>query len=466
MRVVGFTYNSVEVANSVFIMLYLRLLGVYVYERQIDMVSERPYLLSFGGENLSGVDARKRIEAELYLIGSLADAERMKEKQPGDEVQSIAIIKGDWWNEYSNQALFDIDIPCVFLSGAGSGTKKLLDQIINAWGKQQLLDKCEQEVFQEVADIYCKNDICRLTLQTRFFYVSSSKYDVILQKYNDIFSCLKGIWNEKECSWGDSRYVHLQAAIIGVAFDIDSYACKCKYPMPYTPDSCIRVCDSILAEAKGVLDNAILTLQGQIYTELLDEVLKGYDCYLNACSEYNAYAYFKNGLIIDKINASYEKAIRYYKNSVAIFPEYYRAWYAMGVCYYKLRKWEEAAAAFERVDRILQHKSAANCLRPLEIEYHFKSMRKLGEILADRVGNRVKAIEVYKRAENSWDMIERTTFCNIMFDDQNDILAAVRFMKNKLKIKPVYERLYTLYQLVGKEEESEKYYRLSVEEEK
>lgn len=460
MQIIKFIYNSVDVEDSVFLLLYFRILGIYVYEQHMDMAKEVPFLL----EGLDDVKVQTDYDcdARIYLLcrpedvsGCTADLLQLSE---AGRAKSVVLVKGDWLDENLNQIFSDMQrIPLPVEEGS---RQQLLQMLTEAFYRARLIGGNEKNAFERFAEIYCTHDLYRLTLGTRFFYAKKEWFDEIAGKYKAVYTELLRSLKDLNSQWGDARYVHLQAAVLNLVFDIDIYARKCNEPMPYTPDSCIRVCDKILTEAEGILDDGIRLLQGQIYSELLDKEKDGFDCYLQTCKDYNAYAYFKKALTLEQVNANYEKAVQYYKKSVMIFPEYYRAWNAMGMCYYRMGKWGEALDAFSCVKQILKHKREKKCLRPLEMDYLFQSLRRQGEILADKIVDTPKALVPYKDAENVWNMIEESSFWHYMYQDDQKIKQAQKVIKERLNVKAVYSRLSILNRAMGNAEKAEEYYRL------
>ena len=462
MQIVKFIYNSVDVEESVFLLLYLRLLGIYVYEQQIDMAEEVPFLLE-GLEELREQTTRDfECDAWIYLLCRTGDAtygaEEVMKLQADQRKKMVVLVAEDLLDEQLKEAFGEAQI--VSFSTLEEQREELLQQLTEAFYKGQVIGEDEKDSLDFFARKYCEHDVCRLTLSTRFFYAQSEEFEGIVQKYRKVYAEFRKKLNEMESQWGDSRTIHMQAAVLNLVFDVDSYARKCKKAMPYTPDSCIRVSDRILTEAGGKLDDSIRLLQGQIYSELLDKEKEGFDCYLQTCKDYNAYAYFKKALSLERVNSNHEKAVQYYKKSVVIFPEYYRAWNAMGMCYCRMAQWEEALHAFARVKRILSHKRENGCLRPLEIDYLFQSLRRQGKIYADKMGDIPRALRMYKEAESVWNKIAEQSFWNYMYSEPEEIERAKKMIRERLKIKVIYSRLSMLNHEMGNSEKAEEYYSL------
>lgn len=456
MRVFKLFYNSIEVEESVFLMLFFRMLGIYVYEKQIDWDQREDELLAKLDYKSNIQEAQYDIN--IFLLKKDTDFEWFKEyfsNLDKDNLKKsilVSIGNNKDFGELSNK----IYINEFRLEKENCLTD--LKALISALSEKLNLSEDYKKSYNKLAEIFVQNDMCKLILQTKFFYAQKSKFETINNKYNKIYTELVKYFKENCGVWGGTACIPIQIAILNIVYDIDFYARKCEEPMPYTPASCIRVSDKILLNLNDEIGTEIKLIKAQVYSDLLDEISSGFEYYLDVCRDYNAYAYYRKALCYQQTNDDYDNAILYYKKSILIFPEYYRAWFALGMCYFGRGNWQEAINSFSCVKQILNNKIENKCLRPLEMDYLYQSYKKIGEIYAEKLGKEKKGLGFYYSAYNIWISIKDSNFWEYMYKNKEEIGEAQSVIRDKFNIGLVYNRLSILNQIVGNSEEALKFY--------
>lgn len=438
MKVVRLTYHREDVEQSVPLLLFLRFVGIYVYERY------------YGGKIIRQEDVAAIQEAEAAPVPFTAyDCELFLNGKASD------------WTEYASLIGDQVD-KSIILAKAGTdaeadprdvpnfdGKLASLNALIQAFLNKGIIGAEEMNDLLSLSQIYCDNDIARLTLKTKFFYAQDESEDTqkIVTEYRKIVSLLAAEMSENHCGWGSRRLFYTQYAALNMIYEANCYCFRCKMTLAYKQDMLIPICEAVEAAFEGLLDDSVRLLKGQIYDDLLSEPNKAYEQYVNCCNKrttYNSFVFYRKGIYWQEFALDYENAVKYYLNAAYIYPEYYRVWFRMGVCLYRLEKYDKAVAALENVRKGLMDRYAANCVRPMEIEYIFKAQNLMGSIWEEKYHNESRAIEAYMWAERIWDCIATSSFYVFMCQ-AGEADGYRRKTEQSLDINSVYERLAVLY---------------------
>lgn len=92
------------------------------------------------------------------------------------------------------------------------------------------------------------------------------------------------------------------------------------------------------------------------------------------------------------------------------------------------------------------------CVRPMEIEHIFKAQIQIANIWEEG-GNLRNAIESLKWSERIWDMIQQTSFYQLMCTSPKEQVFYKKKTQENLNIDRVYERLIVLNTMVGNRNE-------------
>lgn len=459
MQLARVTYNSAEIKTSVFLLLYLRMNGIYVYERFFDVgTSAGNRLLGrvFGAtDEEQPIRSYDQFEMELFLLSSEYDCLEFGRYKP---VERMIVIASEELKKQYDYLEKDYDI--VWSTGP---SEELLDELIERMFKNDIISQQDEKVLGKTATIYCEDKLTRLSFKAKYFYVAEDKkkFHIIEGEYENIYQHLLDQLRNMTAKWGDKDSLNLQYALLNIAYEADLYCYRNKEPLLYTPDSIIRICDMILEKKENemLLGESFYLLKAQVYDDLLQETEKAFSDYLRACTDYNCYAYYKKGMYAMNRKGDYSKAIDYLKKSVLIYPSYYRAWHMMGICFDKLGQWENAICAFENVEIILTSRMEEKRLRPMEIEYLFKAASQCGDIRSGKLFHMPEARKEYEMAEKVWDAINQTEFFDMISLPSEEQSAYKRRIKKELNIRRVYSKLTELYAEVGDREKQIEYIR-------
>lgn len=462
MRVIRFTYDSVQVEISIFVLLYFRMNGIYVFERFFnfeDSVRNRMIAALPELKKSKAPEQYDEYDMELYLLTKEEEYQAFK-GYGGYSEKAIVFAIGTWQDDHIDELneKKTIDGRKIAMQ-----SRPELNALLNCMKSNNLISLQTYAAMSETASIYDKNKVPQIFFLSKYFYVAESDkvFLEVRRSYMDVAKALFGALTRLNCEWGEVSSLNLQYAALYMAYEGNLYCLRNKKPFLYTPESIITVCEHILLkrETRMVLGESFYLLLAEVYGDLLKNANSAYKYYIEACQDYSAYAYFKKGTYLLDVEGDYAGAQEYLVKSLLIYPNYYRAWHILGICFVNLEKWEEAVEAFGNLEVILRPRIKNNMLRPMEIEYLFKAMNQNGDILFFKIQDAIRAIEQYLAAEEIWEKIDKTQFMNMLYQNDGKETLIKGRLKRELNINRVYERLAELYRQIGDMDKSKEYER-------
>lgn len=459
MQVVRFTYDSTEVKISVFLLLYLRMSGIYIYERYFNLesaVCNKMLNALPDTEEHEFMKSYNPYDMELYLVRNQDEFRAFQ--QYGYTENTILLTMGDTW--VSNIEA-DINKERTIHCSEEKLDTDLLDSLLERMYQNKMISHNAFKSLQMVAAVYCKHNIMQLSFCAKYFYTAENDddYGKVIDRYQKAIDDLFKELGKENLKWGDVLYIHLQYSVLFLIYEGNLHCLRHGKPFLYTPESAAKVCEVLLSKKEVVLllGDSIHLLAAQIYGDLLKKTNDAYQHYLAACKEYSAYAYYKKAIHLIEVEESYDMAVKYLARSLEIYPPYYRAWHMLGICYMNLTQWEKAVQAFDNLQIILSPRLKHKLLRPLEIEYLFKAANQAGDILLEKIQQIPQAINEYLFAEETWKMINETLFFSFAYKDPLRVDYVKHRMKKELNISRVYIKLSEIYQLLGEDEKASYY---------
>ena len=450
MRVINFTYRSTEVQPSVFLLLFFRICGIYVYEHYLD----GDIRIENCFERMENInkDLKQDIitDISIYLISN------------EDDLTDIG-RRGYVINIITQQVFSQLQEPDKEKLGSNyvlyipKQNKKLLKNLITKLEQCNIIDVDEKKELIELVNWYTKEDICDLILKGKYFYPAENEveFESIKKRYQTAAYDLFNIWK----NFSRVDYAYLQYAMIDTFYETNWYCIRCNKTPIYIATQLISVCKELLKIAKKnrKIEPSVYMLLGQIYEDLAMDPNVAYQYYLSACEPYNAYAYFRKAIYWKNYKKNMSSAKKYYIESLRRFPEYYRAWYSLGCCYVATEEYKYAVTAFHNVSEILKNRLSSHVLRTMEIDYLFKSCTCCAYIYYNYLGDIYQAINENKNAVRVWEEIDQSRFWNIVTTDLQQELRDRA--KNKLNINAIYMVICKLAMKIGDKELIEEYQR-------
>lgn len=300
-----------------------------------------------------------------------------------------------------------------------------------------------------LAHIYDNNLLMEILLGTRFFIPNEFSYEQFCPNY--IISIERIAKNQK--IKGDSLFADFAMAYL--AYEYNYYCKRLEKVFLYDVDSILDLIQELQLQVEGRWDSLVLLL-AQINGDLLekyDEALRYY--LLVTDHSYNAFAWCKIGYIYKNHIGDFNRALNCFNNAVKINPLYYRAVYQVGTCQCTLRKRRSARDTFRSLVIILSDKDWEDVLRPMEVEYLYKTYVFLARIEYRIYGDIYRSIHWYQYAEELWLRTDA--------DRGRDLIKQAKYNKRITEkqfarwvdandVSVIRERIYSLYKSVEDED--------------
>ena len=433
MKVIRFTYHNTEVDLSVYLLLFFRGSGIYVYERFYEQREIRNGI-RFPDESIDNIEPFEKYDADIY-IGRGMDV-------------SLTEMEGK--------------IPTCYISHANKTNLAVAAELLDALLEKHIIEPREWDDLNDFLVIYDKHGMWKWLLKARYFFPfkDRKKTQKLVKQYSNCVMALLGMLQKKQIEWGELRNEHLQYAAMNAVYELNWFCDRSDVPLVCLPETVIEHCESMQIGFSNYLGDSVRMLEAMVYNDLLDNSNTAYQFYVSSCrsdTTYNAYVFLRKGLYWQNFTEQYDQAIKYYLKSVKIFPEYYRAWFKVGLCYQKMNQYKEALYAYNNVKQILIRRLNEKQVRPLEIEHLLKSQTYTFAIWQDVYHNNINALEAGRTAERAAEAIDNSEFWSYMCDDEEDIIACKEYVKKCLPIRSVYMKLRDLYQVMGDIEKEREY---------
>lgn len=448
MKVIRLTYRVEDIEPSVYLLLFFRLAGIYMYER-------------FWGElgvEINGFELPNDIQLLRPPVFSDYDCDIFLVKDDNDR-QKYEMLPG---RKPEKEVLLAQDGLCPDAISIGNGGIGLLQDILNDLFNKRIIDSNEKKDLDGLAQIYVNNKLTQLTLRAKYFFTANEEPQIedIIESYEGAITALTGWMQDQGCQWGDRKLFYTQYAALHMIYELNCFCLRYRRTMEYNRESLIRLCDLLDTGLDGLLGDSVRMLKGQTYDDLFFDANKAYECYVDCCNDktaYNSYVYFRKGNYWQEAGDSWENALQYYMQAVYIYPEYYRAWYKIGLCYQNLNMPRDVVTSYENVRKCLSGRISSKCVRPMEIEHVFKAQMQIADIW-EANGNPMKAIKALEWAERAWDSIGETSFYGVMCGTDEKLIDFYRAKtRENLNIDRLCEKMIVLYTGIGEREKALQY---------
>ncbi len=433
MRVIRFTYHNTEVDLSVYLLLFLRSAGIYAYERFYEQREIRNGI-RFPDGSIDNIEPFEKYDADIY-IGSGMDG-------------SLTEMEGR--------------IPICYISCENKTNSTVAKELLDTLLEKHIIEPGEWKDLKGFLAIYDQYRMWKWLLKARYFFPFKDRRQTekLVNQYSDCVMTLLGALQNKQIEWGNQRNEHLQYAAMNAVYELNWFCDRNDMPLVCLPETVIEHCESMQLGFSDYLGDSVRMLEAMVYNDLLDNSNKAYEFYVSSCrsdTTYNAYVFLRKGLYWQNFTKQYDQAIKYYLKSVKIFPEYYRAWFKLGLCYQKMKQYKEALYAYGNVKQILLRRLNEKQIRPLEIEHLLRSQMYTLAIWQEFYHNNINALEAGRMAERAAEAIDNSEFWSYMCDNEEDIIMCKEYVKRCLPIQSVYMKLRNLYQTMGDTEKEREY---------
>lgn len=408
MKLISFYYPSTEIKHSISIVLFFRLVGIYVAEIQTD--------IGILSENYK--ETTSLSDAVVYLS--------IDEKVQNENNYELS---------FCDKKFIELQKDIIYQSN----NYRIIEFILKQLLEREIIDKKEYVDLMDALEVFDSESYVEATLLGKYYFEHSVNNNIgyIHEIYREMAGKLMKILKGHNVKlWGDDEYIHCRYAFVNIFFELNLF-CK-KNGIDYFMDlqSILNACKHIGEDAGQYLGNSFKLLQAQIYEQLLEKVSDAFQLYVLCCNNtYDSYVFFCKGNIMYK-KRDLNRAIDYFKQSTQIYSQYYRAWFKLGVCYLESdvqKNGEMAINAFDKVIRILSNKTKNNLLRAMEVEYLFNSYMHILDIKKE-FGDFRGALAACDEALKAYYNIEKSTFYEELNIDLMNITQIRKDIESHLDI--------------------------------
>lgn len=428
-------YSEAELKPIIYIILFFRSIGVYVYESTYE---EKSDAVQFDNAN---------IDLDLFVCN---EEELLSEKIIYQRPKSIFLVNTMDAREETDQ----FPEARVLCYNSGTSNEVILEKLVEKIANIDERVRLEKDNLLELIEIYDRNHIMEAALATRFYYATEENKYILQKCYGKAIRQIEDKIYHKEQI--DRESIYARYAFIYYAYEMDYYCERLRIPYYFKVDSLLEHTFQLKDSSIGSECHSWELLIAQIYGDLSDHkqlACRFYEAAIQS-NELNSFAWYKMGDILKKKYKEFARAKRCFDRAVQIDPIYYKAVYKQADCAYEMGRTDEALKKFEHVAEILQGKMNVGILLPMQIEYIFKVYNNIGKIWFRNCNAPLPAISAYKRAERIWmdiDLVEQNQVVKAFLDESREPVTDELYskMKKKLNIKMVYQKLITLYEVLG-----------------
>lgn len=417
-RTIMLTHRYADAIPSTIACLFFRMAGIYVVENYLDSTTDlREELKEFGispSENLEFF-----CDAEIVLMSDESDKERIYKS---DSNMVVKVLYGAASDNQQN----------------GTNTGWLINQILDGLFSKGLINESQRFDLAEVERVFSSGDYVKITMLTKYFFTpqDSQWIDLMLNKYKSVVKSLQQSYkNNKD-------YPHLKFALLNVAYEVNLYCKRCERPQIYSYREIIDMANELKSVMGNLLERSIELLLVQVELNLSRDRTAAYYRMSELCRNdinVNSYIFFLKGNYWVS-EEDYERAEKYYRNAIIRFPQYYRAWYQLGVCLYNQGEAEKARKAFLTVKKILTERFEKNVLRPMEVEYLYQACLYCGKI-QESYAAFSGALLYYGFARRVWESVETSKFIHYLEQKNQQGILVFERIKNEFDIFELEKRI-------------------------
>ncbi len=408
-------YSNIDTKPRVLITHFVRFLGFYV-----EGITNKDNIVINNVESV----------IDIYIISDAYVEERTTSIEVQEEEKSILIYLDGWGSDDLQDLLsihYDDQADQIFLQQLSQHILHIVSRRVDR--NKRLIGSADslRGLLGVFIKQYIDNDILQITLFARCFRAHYVLYKIVQKKYRSFVAWLE------------------QMAASEYACDLTNYMCVrskyevdliCKvngFKLYFDPEELREVCEELL---RKYVDNETLhILQADISFELNEVWNKAGNEYadirLNDC----AYAYLKQGIILQNYVRDLDTALLAYRVAVQEKEDYYLAWSQMGECYEKQNKHSRAADAYEQVCLILSGRYHQHVLAPLEIEHLYNAVVRSAVINEVMLRNYALARYYRELAKSILEEIDRDDYFKLVWDDEKAYKMYFPLVKDKMKVE-------------------------------
>ncbi|MBR1743203.1 MAG: hypothetical protein IJ733_15305 [Lachnospiraceae bacterium] len=375
MKEISLTYYDTDLGIANYLMLYFRMIGVFVHERILsDEYGFEKYQMS-----------ERAVDADIIIWHSEFSGFNPKRDKNEDSICICEQMDYDVAEQF-----FDTDR----IVGYTKGTNFLF--ILREVIKKLFQDESAIHLLEFLAEVFEKNKILEAFMGSRFNIPDYDIYEKCCKRFEKAFDEIGHAMDEDVLIDEDPDW-HAAFSMLYLAFE-------CNYAMKRLKDVFYFDAKSILEALNDIKEDngtwlSLEILIGQIYDDLLDKREKAKDYYILAAKQLkSSFAWYKLGLIYKQRDRNYTTALYCMENALALDPMYFKAIRHAGDCKLSLEEPEEAIDYYLSLLDRLERRKEMGVMRVIEAEYYYKTCMQMGSLREVRQGNHLGGLKYYQKA--------------------------------------------------------------------
>ncbi len=278
-----------------------------------------------------------------------------------------------------------------------------------------LLSLYTQTDIEFLADIFVGSKIMQTVNLTKYFYKNRRLLEYAQQNYKYFLDQLRDYMRANERTVKNKTFLFVQ---LYAHYEMNCVYKKNDEPLRYDD---LKQCSNLLEEI-GKNHIALQLLMADILFGLQGDSYEAYKIYMDVVlNKEIAYAWYKIGCVHSKIGNDVKQCVPYFEKAVKLKPNYYQAWYRIAMCNEKTNRSDAAIKAYKNVIVSLNHKWQNHLLKPLEVEFIFRSFQRMEKIFSSKGGNPVEVAWAFKNEHQIVKDIEKQTFLDEVLYHGNDL---------------------------------------------
>ena len=310
--------------------------------------------------------------------------------------------------------------------------------------RNSLLGLYTQADIEFLANIFVGSKIMQTVNLTKYFYKNRRLLEYAQQNYKYFLDQLRDYMRANERTVKNKTFLFVQ---LYAHYEMNCVYKKNEEPLHYDIRFDLKQCSNLLKET-GKNHIALQLLMADILFGLEGDTYEAYKIYMDIVLNKDvAYAWYNLGCVYSKIGNDKERfglnkpnspkqahsgsldprvldanqCVPYFEKAVKLKPNYYQAWYRIAMCNEKTNRSDAAVNAYKNVIINLDYKWQNHLLKPLEVEFIFRSFQRMEKIFSSKGGNPVEAAWAFKNEHQIVTDIEKQTFLDEVLYPGNDL---------------------------------------------
>lgn len=395
MDLIRLYYDQRDIRPVTFIQLFMRFLGIYVEDGNIDTDENAPEYLN-----------------DIYIVSDFYMQRYEQLKIEVNQNRRPVLVFMDGWSLKNEELYTSIQ----YSTGEEAALleqilKVLIDSAKRQGDEKSILDGITENDIPFIVNPFIQHQIVQSYVFTKCFYIDKELYRIAYRNYMEF---LEDILQPKRREKDLFEFITLYTA-----YEVNYMCRRNKLRTSYSEHFLQNKCDKLLANGRSS-HIALHLLRGDIYHELQEKRMQAMKEYMCIANQGNAYAWYKLGRLYKAVGSEPKKLAVCFEKALAQRPIYYQAWYQIAGCRELQGDYQGAVDAFAKIPEMLSTKRNAELLQPIEIEYIYKSYIRIASIYEEGMKDEREAFYYYKKADDIIRESAAQQYVRLMWDGFSD----------------------------------------------